>query len=53
MNPIIDFDRSPFTVSREPVRWEAPFPLRAGISSFGFGGVNSHVILEEIESKKI
>ncbi|MGA1868339.1 MAG: thioester reductase domain-containing protein [bacterium] len=50
LNPIINFEDSPFTVATELSDWkskERGLPLRAGISSFGFGGVNSHVVLEE------
>ncbi|NMO14584.1 SDR family NAD(P)-dependent oxidoreductase [Pyxidicoccus fallax] len=49
LNPLIDFERSPFVPAREARPWVRPagVPLRAGVSSFGFGGVNSHVVVEE------
>ena len=49
LNPFIDFVHSPFYVQRELTEWKVPAnqPLRAGISSFGAGGTNVHVILEE------
>lgn len=47
-NPKIDFENSPFYVSRELSVWEnGNNPLRAGVSSFGIGGTNAHVVLEE------
>lgn len=47
-NSQIDFDNSPFYVITSLHKWENPkHPLRAGISSFGLGGTNAHVILEE------
>ncbi len=47
-NPEIDFDSSPFYVPTELVPWPASdAPRRAGISSFGVGGTNAHVVLEE------
>jgi len=47
-NPQIDFDASPFFVDTELRDW-APSeePRRAAISSFGFGGTNAHLVLEE------
>ncbi|MFE6775903.1 SDR family NAD(P)-dependent oxidoreductase [Streptomyces sp. NPDC057702] len=49
LNPYIDFASGPFTVQRELAPWEAPDgqPRRAGISSFGAGGSNAHLIVEE------
>ncbi|GDY71501.1 hypothetical protein SAV31267_009860 [Streptomyces avermitilis] len=48
LNPNIDFDRSPFRVQRELADWPAgDRPRRAGLSSFGAGGANAHVVLEE------
>ncbi|MFD0319162.1 amino acid adenylation domain-containing protein [Streptomyces flavalbus] len=48
-NPRIDFAASPFFVNDRLRDWkpEGGTPLRIGVSSFGFGGTNAHVILEE------
>ncbi len=51
----IDFDNSPFQVLEQPKRWEArkgDLPRRAGVSAFGFGGINAHMLLEEWVPKK-
>lgn len=47
-NPKIDFSNSPFHVNATLSEWTAgEMPRRAGISSFGIGGTNAHVIVEE------
>ncbi|MFH8349507.1 SDR family NAD(P)-dependent oxidoreductase [Streptomyces sp. NPDC018045] len=47
-NADIDFARTPFRVQGELTPWERPDgPRRAGVSAFGFGGTNAHVVLEE------
>ncbi|MET7528668.1 type I polyketide synthase [Streptomyces goshikiensis] len=48
-NPDIDFTNSPFRVQAEPSPWPRTenHIRRAGISAFGFGGSNAHLILEE------
>jgi acyl transferase domain-containing protein/NADP-dependent 3-hydroxy acid dehydrogenase YdfG/acyl carrier protein len=49
LNPRIRLDGSPFYLVERPEPWRAPDDgvRRAGISSFGFGGVNAHVVVEE------
>lgn len=47
-NPQIDFVSSPFFVNTELREWRrTDVARRAGISSFGFGGTNAHIVLEE------
>ncbi|MCZ0995629.1 beta-ketoacyl synthase N-terminal-like domain-containing protein [Streptomyces noursei] len=47
-NPRIDFDATPFRVNDQRVAWNpGDVPRRIGVSSFGIGGTNAHVILEE------
>ncbi len=47
-NPNIDMTKSPFYVVTEPTPWPSGgAPRRAGISSFGIGGTNGHLIVEE------
>jgi amino acid adenylation domain-containing protein len=49
-NPEIDFANSPFYVNTKLSTWERnDSPRRAGVSAFGFGGTNAHLILEESE----
>ncbi len=49
LNSFIDFEQSPFYVQRELQPWktENHNPRRAAISSFGAGGTNVHMIVEE------
>jgi acyl transferase domain-containing protein len=46
-NPLIDFSRTPFYVNNEAVPYDRPEPFRAGVCSFGIGGPNAHVSIEE------
>jgi microcystin synthetase protein McyG len=47
-NPEIALAESPFTMSTTLSPWPAgATPRRAGVSAFGFGGTNAHVVLEE------
>ncbi|MDB6161630.1 MAG: amino acid adenylation domain protein, partial [Gammaproteobacteria bacterium] len=47
-NPQIDFASTPFYVSSKLTEWpRADGPRRAGVSAFGVGGTNVHVVLEE------
>ena len=47
-NPKINFSDSPFFVNTELRAWKAgETPRRAGVSAFGIGGTNAHVVLEE------
>jgi|GEM_PF-2048095 acyl transferase domain-containing protein/NADPH:quinone reductase-like Zn-dependent oxidoreductase/thioesterase domain-containing protein/SAM-dependent methyltransferase len=48
LNPNIDFAATPFEVQRVAAPWpERADPRRAAVSSFGAGGANAHLILEE------
>ncbi|MEY9857133.1 acyl transferase domain-containing protein [Catenulispora sp. GAS73] len=47
-NPQIDLAGSPFRIDTGPTPWPVgPTPRRAAVSSFGIGGTNAHVVLEE------
>ncbi len=47
-NPRIDFANSPFYLNSALEAWtKEDIPLRVGVSSFGIGGTNVHVVLEE------
>lgn len=53
-NPAINFAESPFYIQQKTTDWNSEGVRKAGVSSFGIGGTNCHVILEEfIPTEKI
>jgi amino acid adenylation domain-containing protein len=46
-NPLIPFAQTPFEVNTKLCPWESAGLRRAGISSFGIGGTNAHIVIEE------
>lgn len=52
-HPKLNIDNSPFYLNTETRPWITTDdqPRRAGVSAFGFGGTNYHVVLEEYNSE--
>ena len=48
-NPNINFTQTPFFLNHDLQEWPKPngIPRRAGVSTYGFGGTNFHLVLEE------
>ena len=51
INSYIDLSNSPYEVAQNASEWQVTIGKTrvGGVSSFGFGGVNSHVVLEEFQ----
>ncbi len=54
-NPALEIEDSPFYLNTEARPWlhhSTDGPRRAGVSAFGFGGTNFHVVLEEYSAEQ-
>ena len=53
-NPNFDLTDSPFRICATPTEWTSVgAPRRAGISAFGVGGTNVHVVIEQAPQQRV
>ncbi|MCQ4298179.1 type I polyketide synthase [Pseudomonas stutzeri] len=55
-NPNIDFSKTPFVVQQRLAAWPTPvdgLPRLAAISSFGAGGANAHLLVEDAAARPL
>ncbi len=52
INPKLEIENSPFYILADQQEWQpkGDYPRRANVSSFGFGGADYHITLEEFRS---
>ena len=46
-HPVLTEDAAALRVLRKAEAWPAGMPVRAGITAMGFGGINTHVVLDK------
>ncbi|AZE98482.1 Polyketide synthase [Pseudomonas orientalis] len=51
INPALRLDSTPFIINTQPMEWPVAGIRRAGLSSFGAGGSNVHMILEQAPAR--
>lgn len=54
VNPALGLEQTPLYINTETRSWVqgGRLPRRAGINAFGFGGINSHALLEEAPTEQ-
>jgi len=54
-DPALELEKTPFYLNTETRPWihGKAHPRRAGVNAFGFGGINSHVVLEEARERRV
>ncbi|PMB29044.1 6-deoxyerythronolide-B synthase [Fischerella thermalis BR2B] len=56
VNPGLEIEKTPFYINTQARPWihgDRSTPRRAGVNSFGFGGINAHAVLEEYPTQPL
>nr|WP_315790257.1 beta-ketoacyl synthase N-terminal-like domain-containing protein [Fischerella sp. JS2] len=56
VNPGLEIEKTPFYINTQARPWihgDRSIPRRAGVNSFGFGGINAHAVLEEYPTQPV
>ncbi|MBN1185861.1 MAG: amino acid adenylation domain-containing protein [Bacteroidales bacterium] len=51
-NPLLNISETPFFVVDKNIEWNEPRLMTMGVSSFGVGGTNAHVILSNFQKEE-
>lgn len=53
INPLLELDDSPFFISKNNICLKNKKSINIGVSSFGFGGTNVHIILSPYQRQRV